>query len=190
MKPKIYLDYDSTLNNLVDVWVGWINVAYEGGITTKDIEHWDWIEEKFGGGANDFWKSPKIYQYGIVRPIDGSQEFVKNLQNCHDVSIVTNSWPGTERSKDEHIKRHFGNIKVIHEAQKHKVTHDGILIDDRKETIISHCSKNKTYGILFNKNLEYGWSNFNIAEVVLLGGLVVMKKSYEDILDILGIMHL
>jgi len=176
-RPKLYIDYDSTLNNLGEVWVKWINQKYHTNIRQEDIAHWDWLEEKFGKDANDFWKDKNIYENDIVKPIDGAVKLVSDLSMKFDVSIVTSSYPGTETSKDVHISKYFGKSNIIHEAQKYKVTGDGVLIDDRRSTIVDHCKMNSKIGIIFTNGDRYTWSKNCCGRHPLMH----FAKTYEEI---------
>ena len=182
---KIYCDYDSTLNTLAQAWTDWANRLYHTNITTKDILHWNWMGERFGGSVNDFWKNADIYKNDVVTVLPGSIPFIKTLQSLfgkENVFIVTHSWPGTEVEKDKQIRRKFGFINIIHEADKFRVTNDGILIDDRACTVGYHCQINKMRGIVFNNNNNYGWSVKEfIEDFETVQTLVSFKTSYEDI---------
>ena len=177
VKSKLYIDYDSTLNNLDEEWINWANQKYRSRLTTKNIIHWDWMEEEFGKEVNDFWKDSRIYDNDIIKPKSSAISFVDNLLSHFDVSIVTSSWPGTEVSKTKHIRRHFGKINVIHETEKYKVTTDGILIDDRKDTVRNHCLINNLPGIVFTDNDKHSWSIYDGDEHELMS----YAKTYGEI---------
>ncbi|MFA7287343.1 MAG: hypothetical protein WC055_00540 [Melioribacteraceae bacterium] len=181
----IYLDFDSTLNNLAHEWVKYINTRYQANITVQHIKHWDWIEETFGKEANDFWKNPDIYSN--IKPLEGAIDFVTELREQYNVSIITHSWPGTEEAKDDNIKRFFGDINVIHESEKHKVTRDGILIDDNPHTIVKHCESNYQYGIVFTNNNLNSWSSIEIIkdDINNVSKYIRFKRNYTEILDFL-----
>ena len=178
----IYLDFDSTLNNLAFEWIEYINWKYQTNISTLDIKHWDWIEQSFGKEANNFWKNPDIYSNDTIIPLEGALEFVNKLKQNHNVQIITHSWPGTEKAKDYNIKRFFGDIKIIHESEKHKITKDGILIDDNPHSIVKHCELNYQYGIVFTNNNLNAWSNIENIK----GDINKVSKyvRYQNMLDL------
>ena len=181
----IYLDFDSTLNNLAFEWVKYINSNYQTNITVQHIKHWDYIEETFGKEANDFWKNPDIYS--IIKPLEGGIEFLNALKEQYNVSIITHSWPGTEEAKDANIKKFFDGINVIHESEKHKVTYNGILIDDNPHTIVRHCKSNYQYGIVFTNNDTYSWSNIELIkdDINKVSKYIRFKRNYTEILEFL-----
>lgn len=68
---KIYIDYDTTLINLIDPWVDWINERYNVNITSNDINRWYFLGEVFDKTANDFWRSEEYNNYvdkGFLSP--------------------------------------------------------------------------------------------------------------------------
>ena len=181
---KIYIDYDSTLNNLAYAWVEYINKKHKQKLKINDILHWDWMEQEFGKEANDFWKNPNIYKDDIIKPLKGAKEFIDKLQEEHDICIVTSSYPGTENEKNENIKRNFGDVKIIHERVKSNITFDGILIDDKVETILDHCQLNLLPGIVFNNKLKHSWSSpLNVlGQIKPIVNLIKFRETYKDIL--------
>ena len=60
---RIFIDYDTTLVNLIDPWVAWINEKYNVEITSHDINRWYFLGEVFGKEADDFWRSEKYNHY-------------------------------------------------------------------------------------------------------------------------------
>lgn len=163
---KIFVDYDSTLNNLDDAWVKWVNEKYNQNITRSHIEHWDWMEDYFGIEANDFFKDPKIYSDDVIVPISGSQNFMFSLcyeYGAENVFIITASANGTTNSKDNHIVEYYNGFgflreNIIHTHDKHEYTKEGIIIDDAVHQVESHCINNNKLGIVFDRDGLNGWS--------------------------------
>lgn len=184
---KIYCDYDGTLNTLDFAWINWINKTYNTNFTLKDVKHWDWIEENFGSSGNDFWKNSIIYDLDIVKPFDKAIFFIKQLQKIYgkdNISIITHSYPGTEKAKDSQIAAWFEDINIIHAEDKSSITNNGILIDDRPCSVAKHCKLNNQYGIVFTNNDQYGWA---VVDPVLddweqIKDKIYFLKSYDDIL--------
>lgn len=158
MKPVIFIDYDSCLNDLNEAWCGYINKKYNANISSKDILHWNWCEDTFGKDSSDFWKDGCNYYFDDIMPREGAIDFINSIRNDYEIVILTSSWPGTESVKNEHIQRHFGLYNVIHDSNKYLYSGEGILIDDRPQTILNHIAYNDEVGIIFDCYGGYGWS--------------------------------
>lgn len=170
---KIYLDYDSTLVNFVDVWIDLINEKTEDQISLDEItlfhhpilsKH-DWL----------FLKYP-IYDHVI--PFDGAIDFVQTLQKHHDVTILTHiTDPDGGLVKIPHIRKYFGDVPIICTGDhKHLFTGDGLLIDDGIHNIQGHVSTHNTPAILFNHLNRYNYIPREVKSPI------IYTTSYEEIL--------
>lgn len=189
---KIYVDYDSTINDLDSKWCKWIFKHYKDKITSKDILSWTWIEDTYGKGANSFFQNPDIYSKDIIKPLKNSQNFIDtiiDLFGYENIYIITSSYPGTEIEKEYHICRYFPikSDNIIHSNQKWKHTHDGILIDDNIHTVRDHCKYNKQFGIVFDKGSNNGWSKLThiMGQVKEIKNYIRIRENYKDILKLL-----
>lgn len=194
---KIFVDYDSTLNNLDEAWAKWINENYNADISRPDILHWNWIENKFGHGACDFFKDPNIYaNEDVIWAISGSKSFINRLCYIYgkeNVYIITASANGTTETKDDHIMRNFGRSvlrkNIIHTHDKYAYTMEGILIDDAVHQIEKHCLRNNQLGIVFDRDHMNGWSkadNILAPHEENVRNNLCFAYSYDMILSILG----
>ena len=184
---NIYIDYDSVLNNLCTAWLKWVSLKYGGNPTTEDIIHWDWLEEQYGKDVNDFWKQKEIYADDIVMPREGAIDFINRIKKYKSVVILTSTYPGTETAKNNHIKRHFGKIKIINESNKFIHTGSGILVDDRPQTVADHCIHNNQVGVVFNYKGKQAWSRLNSMNLKGLHAKLKIAKTFEEVEKIIGI---
>lgn len=159
---KIFLDFDSTLNNIVNPWLDWIYDKFGERVLSEELTSYDFLERKFGYHATTFWKTPGVYDK--VQPLFGALEFVESLRqmNVDEIKIITSSPEGMQDEKNSYLKRVFGfdSCDVIHSFEKFKHTSNSILVDDYDKHILTHISNNKSPGILFNFKNKYGWSFF------------------------------
>lgn len=186
---RIYLDYDSVLNNLGPAWTRWIQKTFGHKVTLQDMIHFNWLDETFPG-ANDFWKTPGIYHSDVL-PLPRAVDFVRaceRLVNPEDVFIITSSPENMEREKDAHIALHFGILadRIIHAHDKAPFTKDGILVDDHPKNCIAHINAHSTPAILFNLNGEYGWaepSRYSFYEPEYHDRYLLRATSYESVIQ-------
>lgn len=198
---KIYIDYDTTLVNLIDPWVKWINEEYNVIITSNDINRWYFLGEVFGKEADDFWRSEKFNHYidkDILLPYEGAVDFFNTLQNqfgTNNVYIVSSTRDHHKVEKIKHAQHYFNIDKeqfIPVKRQKFEITKDGILIDDYPLHVMEHIKYNKQKGVVFNYENRFGWckqSNYHLDSTLTdFMGIVKKKKfsiatSYEEILE-------
>jgi len=159
---KIFVDYDSTLVDLIDGWLKWIKKTHGHKIKTEQITEWNWLSNTHGEAMNDYWKINGVYNRD-VKPISGAVMFMDALRNLYgeeSVFIISASHCGMENEKAEHAKKHFGIDPgyFMHKHEKYRYTSDGILIDDAPHYIAQHIRANEKPGILFNYRNRYGWA--------------------------------
>ncbi len=163
---KVFIDYDTTLVNLIDPWVAWINKKYNVTISSNDINRWYFLGEVFGREADDFWRSKKYNHYTnkeILQPFEGAVEFFQTIQNMFGVEstfIVSSTRDHHKEEKIEHAK-HFFDIDATQfipvNKEKYHITKDGILIDDYPLHVMEHVKYNNQKGIVFNLDNRFGW---------------------------------
>ncbi len=171
---KIFVDYDTTLVNLIDPWVQWINEKYNASLQTTDINRWYFLSDVFGREADDFWKSEHYNHYinrDIYKPYEGAKEFFDTLQSKFgrdNIFIISSSRDHHIAEKIEHAKYYFGieesNFIPVNN-QKYALTKNGILIDDYPLHIFEHIHHNNNYGVVFNLDNRFGWgreSNYQL----------------------------
>ena len=163
---KLYIDYDTTLVDLIDPWLSWINKKYDVSLRSIDINRWYFLGEVFGPEADDFWRSKKYNHYTdimIYQPYFGAVAFFKTVQKLYgkeNVFIVTSTRDHHTIDKLKHAKHYF-NIQdeqfiTVNKEKFHKTT-DGILVDDYPLHVFEHIVNNKRKGIVFNYENRFGW---------------------------------
>jgi len=198
---KVYVDYDTTLVNLIDPWVEWINEKYNVSLLADDINRWLFLGEVFGKEANDFWRSEQYNHYtdkDILQPYDGAVDFFHALQKQfgkENVIIISSTRDHHTKEKIEHAQHYFGINKeqfIPVNKEKYSFTKDGILIDDYPLHVMEHIEYNKQKGIVFNYENRFGWckqSNY-VLDGTLSNFMDVVKdekfsiiSSYQKILE-------
>lgn len=185
---NIYVDYDTTLINLIDPWVKWINDKYKVNITTQDINRWYFLGEVFGKEADNFWKEENHYiDKEVLLPYDGAIDFFKTLQKKYgrkNVKIISSTRDHHTKDKVAHMAEYFGvdpnsvNIAkdnntsdqndyeiILTSKEKYSYTKGGVLIDDYPLHVLEHIHFNQEPGIVFNYNNRFGWckeSNYGL----------------------------
>ncbi len=201
---KIYIDYDTTLVNLIDPWVAWINKKYNVNFSTTDINRWYYLGEVFGKEADDFWRSKKYNHYtdkNIFQPYDGAVEFFHTLQQLYreeNVFIVSSTRDHHKKEKIEHAIHYFGLKQeqfIPVNKEKYHITKDGILIDDYPLHVMEHVEYNKQKGIVFNYEGRFGWCrecNYELDHTLTLFLQTIVDNkfcvhtSYQEIIQELG----
>ncbi len=165
---KIYIDYDSTLVNLIDPWIDWANEKYSVNLSPSDVNRWFFFSEVFGKEADDFWRSKKYNHYtdkDILQPYPGAVDFVQKVQSQYgkeNVYIISSTRDHHTQAKIEHVEHYFqisGRNFIPIAKDKHTCTSDGVLIDDYALHVMQHVKYNKHPGIVFNYEHRFGWSN-------------------------------
>lgn len=201
---KLFIDYDTTLVNLIDPWVDWINKKYHVNILASDINRWYYLSEVFGEEANDFWKSEKYNHYtdrDIYQPYEGAIDFFHKVQKMFgqdNVYIISSSRDHHVKEKIQHAKHYFDcNEKNFIPVKRSKfgLTKEGILIDDYPLHVMEHIHYNNQHGIVFNFKNRFGWcreSNY-LLDITLNNFLDVTKNekfqimtSYDEIIKVLS----
>jgi len=155
---KVYIDLDSTLNNLLYAWLDWVNSKHNTNIKPQDVRHWNYIQDKLGEGVFDFFHTKPWLN--SIKPLEGSQECLKQLREKYDVTILSHTTGNHKREKEEHIRKYYGDVAfILTEEEKCDIVKDNILIDDKFDSIYGVVKKGG-YGILFNNNSEYGYADF------------------------------
>lgn len=208
---KIYIDYDTTLVNLIDPWVSWINHKYHVNITSNDINRWYFLGEVFGREADDFWRIENHYrEKDVLLPFEGAVDFFHQLQEEYgkeNIKIISSTRDHHMPEKLAHMAHYFGidTYRVAHakngtsalqsdteviltSKEKHLFTKDGILIDDYPLHVLEHIHFNDAPGIVFNLNNSFGWckeSNFSLDN----GIPEQYKKEFKTVADFYAIVN-
>lgn len=154
---KVFIDYDSTLNDMSYSWVAWINKTYNRNYGNKDVTHWEWFKDL---DINPFvWFEQQI-AFTEILPLPKSQEFYAKIAEEFTTAILTSSHENMVVAKDAHILEHYGECEVIHHHEKWQyVTEDKIcvLVDDRPLNCIKWVEAGGI-AILFNHEANYKYA--------------------------------
>ncbi|MDC6267257.1 5' nucleotidase, NT5C type [Lysinibacillus fusiformis] len=164
-KPRIILDMDDVIANLLTSWIEVVNFCENENVQLQDVSSWD-IEKYFKCGRKVFdYLNYDLYRN--LKPIEGSQDGVRMLQEKYDVYIVTVSTTHKDSliAKIEWLEEYFPFIKkekIVLLGDKSIVRGD-IIIDDS----IKNLERFDGRKILFNSchnqgNVQFervnGWS--------------------------------
>jgi 5'(3')-deoxyribonucleotidase len=163
---KLVLDFDSTLCDLMSPWMDWLHREKFSSVVhaLSEVETYDWISRNYGSQGNGFFHNDPEHTYSnYVLPFPDAKLFVEWAQeHFGEVVIVTHSSKkSTERAKREWGQEYlnFDNFFFFSELEdKYKFTGDGILVDDYPLHVIRHIARNNSSAVLFDYNLENGWS--------------------------------
>lgn len=100
----ILCDIDSTIANIMPVWLQKYNEDYGDALVPEDITHWgihEIVKPECANKIFDYVLSPDFYQ--DVEPIDGAIESVNYLKSKYDVVFVTS---GLQPAKIEWLVWH------------------------------------------------------------------------------------
>lgn len=177
---KIILDYDATLVDLMGPWLNQLKWTHKVNLTTKDVKYFGWLRDALGHNADDFWRTPGVYD--IVHPLPLAQEFVNKLfQMGYEVEVCSSSHEAMFEEKEAHCKKLFG-LKMTHSHAKHELTEGCILVDDCPRHIHAHTRENRTnLGLIFNHKGQYGW-----AKPLVPHRYVRVVKTYRQIINLIG----
>jgi len=130
---RIGIDLDSTLNNLLDVWVEEYNRHYSDALCPDEITDWgihQFTKDSCGLKVYDLLKKPGLFM--SCEPVKMSQQITKWLSMHHELWIVTASEPNNIEEKAKWIDLyypHIGSSNIIMTRDK-SLIHVDVLIDD------------------------------------------------------------
>jgi 5'(3')-deoxyribonucleotidase len=159
MDRKIILcDADDTIENLLDCWVEYLNSKF--GTTVKPTDVTDWNVSLFFPSIPKEEVYAPIYQkdfWNNLSAIDGCYDVLKEINDKHDLFIVTATNYQTCDTKIERILQLFPFLKwsqfII--ASKKQLVHGDILIDDGV-----HNFQGGSYsGLLFDRPHNHNFDN-------------------------------
>ena len=177
---KIFVDYDSTLNDMSYSWMPWLNEEYGVSVSLKDVTHWEWFTE-LGVDAFKWFKDGIAFD--LIKPLAKSQEFWEHLTENYDAKILTASHENMLVAKNTHILKYYGDADVIHHHAKWDYAEKGhVLIDDR----ILNCVKWVEAGgiaFLFNHegNYNYTITDFEHVNLYKVGSYEEIKEKLKEL---------
>lgn len=139
----IGIDFDDTVNTLLEGWLEWLNNRYETCYTTRDIKQWD-ICSYFPLLTRDEVYAPlnqELFWEKYVRVDVEATTYIKQLiEDGHEVYIVTASTPETLYYKWEHLISNYlpfiNSSNIIMCSNKQLLSNLDILIDDGLHNLV------------------------------------------------------
>lgn len=178
----IYVDFDSTLNNLGVSWRNWANAKYNTQYTAEDVNNWYWFNDKFDKEIFDYFKVAYCLEDEFrTVPLPDSVEFFDTIAEKFNTYILTSTFEDKKlrKMKDTNITHYFGTEAIIHEHYKYKYSRENaVLIDDRDWNCLQWVL-NGGIAICFNHNGTYKYNENNMVEHENL----FHCENYEEVLD-------
>lgn len=174
MKKKILLDVDSVLRNMVDKAIQVYNCFYDSNsnLIHSDIVDYDFRKQMpLIADLNQFFKAHAENVFYNARPYDGAIDFVKNLKkDGHDIHIVTNQLPGTEKYTLEWLMENQVPYKSLHFAKDKTILNGDMLIDDYVSNL-EKCTNGVT-PICVNQPWNQQWEGIRMYNYEQLRGYI------------------
>jgi len=154
----IFVDLDSTLNNLIIAWVEFLSIKEGKPYTLQDIDKWDSIYHLFDN-PDIFLKE---YYFDLVKPQDKAEEFMEELSKIDDVVIITDTNEKDAKEKRRWLNRYFTEYKVIfsNNDKYSYMKENDILIDDKFYAVYDAVNKAKAWGLLYRCNNQYCYNDY------------------------------
>jgi len=167
MSTKIYIDLDSTLNNLETAWINHCEARMDRDVddppTTKQhLTHWSFFQDYYGQEiAMSFFETNP---YEKITPIHYAADFIINLEIMGYQPIIISAHSGNRydeaKWKREWIDDYFGDhLKLIVTRDKYKYTEGSILVDDSPKNCLMHIWHNNQPAYLFNHKGALPYAN-------------------------------
>lgn len=155
---------DDVIADLLTSWIEVVNFCENENVKVQDVTSWD-IENYFNCGKKVFeYLSYDLYRN--LKPMKGSQDGVRLLQEKYDIYIVTVSTTHKESimAKIEWLEEHFPFIKkekIVLLGDKSIVQGD-IMIDDSIRNLESFDGRKILFNSCHNQDNDkfervYGW---------------------------------
>lgn len=153
----IGLDFDGTINNMLETWVEWLNKKYNTAVKLEDIIDWELAKVFPSLSKKELFEplnTPEFWNYVTIK--SGAKEVIeKLLEDGHQVYIVTSSHYRTLPSKiDNCLFAHLPFLKkenVIISYNKSLIGCD-ILLDDAEHNLINFKGVKVLFDASYNKN--------------------------------------
>lgn len=157
-KLTILVDMDDTLENLCEVWVGYLNETYGTDVKLEDVTQWDMTKVFPTLNRNEIFDVlTEEALWERIEPLPGAVEYLKKLiDDGHKIVIVTSASPETVSLKlNKVLFKYFPYLTykdVIITSQKQMVIGD-VLVDDAPHNLengnylklLFDASHNQTY---------------------------------------------
>lgn len=179
---RIYVDLDTVLNDLDDVWLEYCWQRTGKAHKSAEICDWGWIFRTYGDAAGEFFKDNFYHR---VRPRIGAKKFLEDLTELGLRPVIISSYVYSEsrerKLKEKWIGERLGTYELIVSRHKQIWTGPYVLIDDNIKNCLLHIFNNDADAILFNPDGAFPYAlplpseNFN--------GKLRYHTSYDDIIN-------
>jgi 5'(3')-deoxyribonucleotidase len=151
------LDFDGTINDMLDTWVEWLNKKHKTNIKVSDITEWELIKVFPTLTKRELFEplnTPAFWQYVSIKP-DAIEIIEKLIQDGHKIYIITSSHYRTLPAKlDKCLFAHFPFLKkenVIITYDK-SLINCNLLLDDAEHNLINFKGIKVLFDASYNKN--------------------------------------
>lgn len=131
-KPIIAIDVDCTLVDVVQPWMDFFGITHHHGAEVINGTMNEFVEKNRTKNLNvsvsSFWDKDDLYD--DLKPMKRAQACVAFLAERANIVIVSICTPGHKKSKEEFIKKYFGDYPFIDTKEKHLVRFDAIIEDN------------------------------------------------------------
>ena len=176
-KPKLFIDYDSTITNSIKAIVDLYNEDFKyykkfEYIHWTDIRTWDFLECNCAKTEyiNIYFNQQRFFD--IVEFMDNAEEVLNRLKDKYEIIIVSMGYSPNLRAKEYWIKEHMPYTKFIginfkkHEDKSHIDMSNGIFIDDNAKYFNTNAKYQICFGDIYDWNEDWeGKRCFNWYEV-------------------------
>ena len=176
-KPKLFIDYDSTITNSIKAIVDLYNEDFKyykkfEYIHWTDIRTWDFLECNCAKPEyiNTYFNQQRFFDR--VEFMDNAEEVLKRLKDKYEIIIVSMGYSPNLRAKEYWIKEHMPYAKFIginfkkHNDKSHINMSDGIFIDDNAKYLNTNAKYQICFGDIYDWNKDWeGKRCFNWYEV-------------------------
>ena len=153
----IGLDFDGTINNMLDTWVEWLNKKHGTDVKVSDITDWELAKAFPDLSKRELFEplnTSEFWYYVTIKP--GAVEIIEKLiQDGHKIYIVTSSHYRTLPAKLDNCL--FAQLPFL-KKEDIIITYDkslikcDILLDDAEHNLINFRGIKVLFNALYNKN--------------------------------------
>lgn len=93
MKPRLAIDQDQVIADLLTEWVNRYNKDYDDNLKKEDITEWNFcklVKPQCGKKIYNYLDDENLFLN--LKPIEGSIETIKKLSESYEIFIVTAPW--------------------------------------------------------------------------------------------------
>lgn len=152
----IGLDFDGTINNMLETWIDWLNQRHGTTVKIEDVVEWELTKVFSTLTKRELFEplnTPEFWPEVTIKP--NAVEVIKQLiEDGHQIYIVTSSHYITLPAKmDSCLFVHFPFLKkenVIITYNKSLINCD-VLLDDAEHNLINFKGVKVLFDALYNK---------------------------------------